>query len=154
MRISINLDTLAVGDSTGSALQTLSTRRSDAFPIRLGFLQGGVGKELPSGAVGRLAIKNTRDYSGVLVAGSPAWRKVGYGSSAYYVFILNLATQQMDEAFFTLSGELAQVSFTMEIEWAYRGVRQTSRPVAFVVDNDYTRSGDVPPTPIAGASGS
>jgi hypothetical protein len=146
MRISIDLDTFAVGDFQGSALQSLSARRGDAFPIHLRFIEGGVGKELPAATTGRLAIKNAQDYSGGLVAGSSGWRKVGYGASAYYVFQISLATQQIDEAFSSLSGELGQVSFALEVEWTHRGMRRTSRPIVFVVDNDYSRHGDAPPT--------
>ena len=137
MRISIDLDTLAVGDFQGGTLQTLSARRGDAFPVHVRFIQGGVGRELPHTATGKLALKNPQDYAGGLMAGSLSWRKVGYGASAYYVFPLSLATEQMVEAFAGLSGELAQKTFAMEIEWTHRGVRQTSRPVSFVVDNDY-----------------
>ena len=72
--------------------------------------------------------------------------QVGHGAAAYYIFPLNLAAEQIAEAFLSLSGELAQVSFVLEIEWTHRGVRLTSRAVAFVVDNDYSRPGDEPPT--------
>jgi hypothetical protein len=72
---------------------------------------------------------------------------VGHGAAAYYVFPLNLATQQLVDAFSSPSGELAQVSFVLEVEWSYRGARQTSRSVAFVVDNDYTRTDEVQPQP-------
>jgi hypothetical protein len=138
MRISIDLDTLAVGDFQGSALQALSARRGDAFPVSVRFIQGGVGKELPGAATGRLALKNPQDYSGGLVAGGLAWRKVGHGAAAYYVFPLDLSTQQVGAAFDAEGGSaLAQVTFAMEIEWAHRGLRKTSRSVAFVVDNDY-----------------
>jgi hypothetical protein len=146
MRLSIDLDTLAVSDYTGSAVQTLSARRGDAFPVQVRFTQGGVAQELPHAATGRLSIKNALDYSGGLVAGSAGWRKVGHGVAAYYIFPLNLATEQIAEAFLSLSGELAQVSFVLEIEWSHRGVRRTSRSVAFVVDNDYSRPGDELPT--------
>ena len=147
MRLSIDLDTLAVSDYTGSAVQSLSARRGDTFPVHVRFTQGGVGRELPHTATGRLSIKNTRDYSGPMVAGSAGWRKVGHGAAAYYVFPLNLATQQLVDAFSSPSGELAQVSFVLEVEWSHRGERQTSRSVAFVVDNDYTRTDEVQPQP-------
>jgi len=145
MRLSIDLDTFAVGDYTGSAVQVLSARRGDVFPVQVRFTQGGVGKELPHAATGRLAIKSAQDYSGPMVAGSTSWRKVGYGAAAYYVFQLSLATEPVAEAFSSLSGELAQVSFVMEVEWAHRGVRRTSRAVTFTVDNDYTRPSDQAP---------
>jgi hypothetical protein len=137
MRISIDLDTLAVGDFQGGALQTLSARRGDAFPVSVQFIQSGVGRELPSAATGKLALKNPQDYAGGIVAGSLSWRKVGYGASAYYVFPLNLSTERMDAAFASTGDPIAQKTFALEIEWTHRGLRQTSRSVSFVVDNDY-----------------
>lgn len=145
MRLSIDLDTLAVSDYTGSAVQALSARRGDVFPVQVRFTQGGVVKELPHAATGKLAIKSAQDYSGPMVAGGNSWRKMGYGSAAYYVFPLSMDTEPVAEAFASLSGELPQVSFVLEIEWAYRGLRRTSRAVTFTVDNDYTRPGDQAP---------
>jgi hypothetical protein len=137
MRLSIDLDTFAVSDYTGGAVQSLSARRGDAFHVSVRFIQGGVGKELPGAATGKLALKNPQDYAGGIVAGSLSWRKVGYGASAYYVFPLNLSTERMDAAFASTGDPIAQKTFALEIEWMHRGLRQTSRSVSFVVDNDY-----------------
>lgn len=145
MRLSIDLDTFAVSDYTGSAVQTLSARRGDVFPVQVRFTQGGVVKELPYAAIGRLAIKNAQDYSGPMVAGSTTWRKIGYGTATYYVFQLSLNTERLSEVF--ASGEVAQASFVIEIEWAHRGVRQTSRAVAFTVDNDFIQGDEAAPDP-------
>jgi hypothetical protein len=140
MRLSIDLDTLAVSDYTGGAVQALSARRGDVFPVRVRFTQGGVGRELPQAATGKLAVKALKDYSGSRVAGSAAWRRVGYGSSAQYVFQLDLSVESVSQAFAADSGELAQVTFALEIEWMHRGERHTSRAVSLVVDNDYIRA--------------
>ena len=139
MRFSIDLDTLVATPAT------FTVKRGDRFPVQVRFSQGGVGQELPNAATGKLVIKVAKDYAGPMVAGSAEWRKVGRGAGAYYVFQLSLATDAVAEAFADGAGELAQVGFVMEIEWAYRGVRQTSKTVAFTVENDYSRSGDSMP---------
>lgn len=152
MLLSIDLDTLEVTPATVSA------RRGDRFRVQVSFTQGGVVRELPSDATGRLVIKKSGDFSGGVVAGSrprgplgatpppPHWRKVGSSVNTYYIFDLELNTQQMDELFVTLAGEVAQVELILEIEWSHRGGRRTARRVGFTVENDYARVNDEPPT--------
>jgi len=153
MRISIDLDTFVVSDYTGSAVQALSARRGDSFPVEVRFTQSGVVRELPNAATGRLAIKSAQNYSAPMVAGNTTWRKVGYGVAAYYVFQLSLATEPIAAAFSTLSGDLAQVSFVMEVEWSHRGVRSTSRAVAFTVENDFIKGDEGDPDMVLSESG-
>jgi hypothetical protein len=154
MLLSIDLATLEVTPAV------VAVRRGDRFRVEVRFVSGGVASELTSGAVGRLVVKKTGDFSGAVVAGSrpmgppatpppPHRRKVGYAANAYYVFDLDLNTQQMDELFVTLAGEVALVELILEIEWGYRGMRRTSKAVKFTVENDYARTNDEPPTVIA-----
>lgn len=151
MRLFVDMDTLAVSDYRNSAVTALSAKRSDRFPVQVRFQSNGVVQELPHAAVGRLVLKKTADFSGLPVAGASGWRKLGYGLSAYYVFQLDLHTQQVVDQFLTLQGELASISLSMEIQWEHRGLRRSSRAVTFVIENDYVRLEDAaePPTPIA-----
>ena len=148
MRLFVDLDTLAVSDYRNSALTSLTVKRSDRFPIQVRFQSGGVVQELPHGTTGRIVLKKTSDYSGYPVAWSPGWRKVGYGTSTYYVFQLSLHTQQVLDQFLSLQGELERVNFVLEIQWEHRGNRRSSRVVPVVVENDYVRLNDTmePPT--------
>ena len=151
MVLSIDLDTLAVTPAA------VSVRRGDVLRVHVSFLQGGVVRELPSDAVGRLVVKKVGDFSGEVVAGSrpwgpvgitppPAhWRKVGASVNARYIFDLNLNTQQMNDLFLAAAGELAEVQLVLEVEWSCRGMRTTAQRVTFRVGNDYLRSNDVPP---------
>jgi len=151
MRLYVDLDTLVVSDFRNSgAAAGLSAKRSDRFPVEVRFVSQGVVKELPHGAVGRVVLKRATEFSSYPVAWSPEWRKTGYGARTYYVFQLNLHTQQVVDQFLSLQGELASVTFAMEIQWEYRGMRRSSRAVTFVVENDYVRleDSDEPPTPI------
>jgi hypothetical protein len=150
MRLYVDLDTLVVSDFRNSgAAAGLSAKRSDRFSVEVRFVSQGVIKELPSGASGRITLKKTTEFSSYPVAWSPAWRKVGHGLGAYYVFRLNLHTQQVVDQFLSLQGELAAVTFAMEIQWEYRGMRRSSRAVTFVVENDYVRLEDRDEPPIA-----
>jgi hypothetical protein len=150
MRLYVDLDTLAISDFRNSAAVTsLTAKRSDRFSVEVRFVSQGVIKELPSGASGRISLKKTTEFSSYPVAGSPGWRKVGHGLGAYYVFNLNLHTQQIVDQFFTLQGELAAVTLAFEIQWEYRGMRRSSRTVTFVVENDYVRLEDRDEPPIA-----
>jgi hypothetical protein len=151
MRLYVDLDTLAISDFRNSAVTSLTAKRSDRFQVQVRFQSNGVVQELPHGAMGRIAIKKVSDFSGYPVAWSPQWRKIGYGTSAYYVFNLNLHTQQIVDQFLTLQGELAAVTLAFEIQWEHRGMRRSSRSVSFVVENDYVRleDGEEPPEPIA-----
>jgi hypothetical protein len=149
MRLYVDLDTLVVSDFRNSgAAAGLSAKRSDRFAVEVRFVSQGAIKELPSGASGRISLKKTTEFSSYPVAWSPAWRKVGHGLGAYYVFRLNLHTQQVVDQFLSLQGELASVTFAMEIQWEYRGMRRSSKAVTFVVENDYVRLEDRDEPPI------
>jgi len=148
MRLYVDLDTLAISDFRNSAVTSLAAKRSDRFQVQVRFQSNGVAQELPHGAMGRIAIKKVSDFSGYPVAWSPQWRKIGYGASAYYVFNLNLHTEQIVDQFLTLQGELSAVTFALEIQWRYRGVRRSTRSVGFLVENDYVRLDDEAEPPI------
>lgn len=147
MRLFVDLDTLAISDYRNSAVTSLTAKRSDRFPVQVRFQSNGIVQELPHGTTGRIVLKKTNDYSGSPVAWSPGWRKVGYGSLAYYVFQLSLHTQQVVNEFFLMQRELAAVTLAFEIQWEHRGMRRSSRSVSFVVENDYARpeDGNEPP---------
>lgn len=142
MRLFVDLDTLAVSDYRNSAVSSLLARRSDRFPIHVRFQSDSIVQELPHGATGRIVLKKTSDFSGAPIAWSPGWRKLGYGSGAYYVFQLNLHTRQVVDQFLTLQGEVASITLAMEIQWEHRGSRRTARAVPFTIENDYVRLED------------
>lgn len=150
MRLFVDLDTLAVSDYRNSAVSSLIARRSDRFPVHVRFQSEGVVQELPRGAQGRIVLKKTSDFSGAPIAWSPAWRKLGYGTGAYYVFQLNLHTRQVVDQFLTLQGEVASITLAMEIQWQHRGSRRAALAVPFTIQNDYMRLEDSqePPEPV------
>ena len=155
MRLNVDLDTLAISDYRNAAVRSLTAHRSDRFPVQVRFRQDGVVVELPHGTMGRVVIKKTADFSGFPVAWSPGWRKVGYGANAYYVFQLNLHTQQVVDQFLSLGGELSSVTLAFEVQWERRGLRRSSRAVPIVIENDYVRLEDEaePPVSIADPEG-
>ena len=148
MRLYVDLDTLAVSDYSNAALASMRAKRSDRFSVELKFTQGGITRELPSGATGRIVIKRVLDFSGYPIAWAPAWRKVGFGPSVYYLMRVNLHTQQVEDQFLTLSGELTSISTALEIQWEHRGTRRTSQSVPLTIENDYVRLADEEEIPV------
>ena len=149
MRLYVDLDTLAISDLGGAPLAVLRAKRSDRFALEVRFVRGGVVQELPFGAMGRVVVKRSADFSGYPIAWAPKWRKLGFGARAYYSMNLNLHTEQVVDQFITLSGELASISAAFEIQWEHRGARRTSQTVLFVIENDYVRLADEEEVPIA-----
>jgi len=149
MRLYVDLDTLAISDLGGAPLAVLRAKRSDRFALEVRFVRGGVVQELPFGAMGRVVVKRSSDFSGYPIAWAPRWRKLGFGVGAYYSMNLNLHTEQVVDQFITLSGELASISAAFEIQWEHRGARRTSQTVSFVIENDYVRLADEEEVPVA-----
>lgn len=145
MRLFVDLNSGSVTPQDGAVF---SAKKGDRFSVYVSFVENGVVKELGNSARGRLVLKKQSDFSGYPVVWSPEWRKFGRGAGAYYLFKLDFNTQQLEDQFLTLSGELASIKLSMEIEWRVGGSKRSSSTVEFTVNNDYTRYSDRDEVPV------
>ena len=150
MRVAINLDNLKSVMWDGSPLpREIFTARHDRVPFEVKFLQGGVLRELPEGAVGRAGVKIESQQAGNYLAYSDSWVKSGAGRDAVYTFVLDLNTISVESLFSTVPPP-AFVSAVLEMQWGYPvgGVvsRETSLPVKIRIANDYVQGNEAVPS--------
>jgi hypothetical protein len=145
MRLLVDLNSGSVTSQGGG---DFSAKKGDRFSVYVRFVEDGIVKELGNAARGRLVLKKQSDFSGYPVVWSPEWRKFGRGAGTYYLFKLDFNTQQLGDQFLDLSGELASIKLSMEIEWRVGEWKRSSSTVNFTVNNDYTRYSDRDEVPV------
>ena len=141
MRIAIDVDSRNVLTWAGVAIPALDATCRDRFPVDVKFISNGRYVELPSDAVGVLAVKVPGAWAGNVIANGGTWVKTGAGKTAVYSFFLRLDTVELAALF---ASEPDSVALAIELEWSYGSpvVRNTSRPLPLTVANDYIRETD------------
>ena len=145
MHLFVDLNSGSVSTLGGA---DFSAKKGDKFPVYVKFVENNVVRELGSSARGRIVLKKQSDFSGYPLVWAPEWRKFGRGAGTYYLFKLDFNTQQLEDQFLTLSGEIDSIKLSMEIEWRVGESKRSSSTTQFTVNNDYTRYSDREEVPL------
>jgi len=145
MQLSIEIQTNAVSTWRGSNFTSAKGKRYGRFPVLVRFTDNGVAKDLGTGASGLLGIKIDGEEEYLAVA--HPWEKVGSGAKTFYVFDLNLNTEEIEEKF---GAEAAPkvLAALLEIRYQYGLVDDRTATISYEIGNAIN-SGDVPP-PVSG----
>lgn len=141
MQLSIEIQTNAVSTWRGSNFTSAKGKRYGRFPVLVRFTDNGVVKDLGTGASGLLGIKIDGEEEYLAVA--HPWEKVGSGAKTFYVFDLNLNTNEVEESF---GAEPAPkvLAALLEIRYQFGIVDDRAATINYEIGNA-VNSGDVPP---------
>jgi len=141
MQVSIEIQTSALATWKGSNVSSLRGKRYTSFPVLARFTDDGVVKDLGADAWGMLAVKidGEEDY----LATAHPWIKVGSGPTTYYIFSLNLNTDEINDLF-EVAAPSYKIAAKMEIRFVYGGFDERTVTASFEIENSQI-SGDVPP---------
>jgi hypothetical protein len=144
MRIAFDLEARKLVSWNLAALAAQTVRRRDMVPIELKAVKGAEGLAFPTDVAIYAVVKSAANGpGGAVLALANTFIASGTGANAVYTLSLNLNTSGINDLF---AAEAKEVACVFEIEVVSAQFRLTSEPVAWTVQNDYSRANDTPPT--------